>query len=864
MSRHLKIGIDHGSTNSAIAVMEANGEVAVIPPDGSGDVLPSVVYYTADGRPLIGRPARSAMVGGAQRGNGHTGYKRNIGQNLTYEYPAAQITRTGVELGALVLSELLKQYRETRQEDPLAAVITVPAEFSPADCKATQEAAAAAGLRYAPLLQEPIAAAWCYGFSVEDKRANWLIFDLGGGTLDVSLVVVRDGRMAVPEEGHLGDNHLGGRDFDGLILDHVLKELRRQTYQLADFSEGSLHYRHAWDKLMMACEEAKIRLSSRESTTVRMDEPLCTDDAGTEVTVDVPLTRADYEAMISQPIRRSLHICDLLLRNNNMAPADVTRLVLVGGPTKTPFIQAALANHFGQDAAHTVDPMTVVAMGAAVFAATQEVPREIWRELAPPAAAAADRVQLELQYEGASEVPNAAVMGRVTGDYAEGLAIEITRDDGLWTSGRVPLLPNGKFRATVALLAADRPTYSTFRTRVLDAAARELTVLDEPRIWHPFPGGGGVAARVANSLRVGRVNNQTGTLIRRGSELPARGNDRFRSAKALRRGNRDDALRIPVLEAVTSLAGGEDEHADCHVMVGTLVIRACDDRVTIDLPEETEIDVEVFQDESRLITARAYIPLLDEEFEVTCEASAYDIDAARARDRYVNVRDRLEAAQGLQRRQPLNEVGELLAPIHEQQSLAEAERSLTNAESGSADSLVTAYRRLLELAGTLNLVEEAQYRVRLQDRIRDLRTGAGGSDPAVLDGLAHDCAELDPRRDRDELERVEAEIDRFEFRMRSQAVIELFLDVYAIAKAEGEGGTPDGLVAFLAAGAHIEVCSNWRNDHSSWTQEQCAEAKRLHDDLWRTWARLPGWREQYQPSFDEIPSAGRPESGDLR
>src|SRR5262245_5410095 len=206
--RNVTVGIDHGTSNSAVAFIEDDKPV-IIKPDGNGLVMPSAVYIDKRGRTLIGATAVQAMMTtGAAEGNGHTGYKLRIGQDDRYEFGAARKVMTAPELGAIVIGKLLQEYRTATNIDPKACVITVPANFEQSAIEGTRQAARKAGLVYCPFLQEPIAAALAYGFNVSQSRAQWLVFDLGGGTLDVSIVIVRNGEMVVPTEGHAGDTRL--------------------------------------------------------------------------------------------------------------------------------------------------------------------------------------------------------------------------------------------------------------------------------------------------------------------------------------------------------------------------------------------------------------------------------------------------------------------------------------------------------------------------------------------------------------------------------------------------------------------------------------------------------------------------------
>ncbi len=192
MSRvYIPCAIYLGVTHSSIAVMEATGP-RVIKADGKSDVMPSAVYYSHRGRLLVGQAAANAILRASEDGIGYTGFRTRMGHDDRYEFPGGKVL-TVPEVAGIVIGKLLQAYRDEGYPDYKAAVITVPAKFEQPACTATMEAARHAGLLHTQLLMEPVAAALAYGFQAEDKNAKWMIFDLAGGTLVISLVVVQDG-----------------------------------------------------------------------------------------------------------------------------------------------------------------------------------------------------------------------------------------------------------------------------------------------------------------------------------------------------------------------------------------------------------------------------------------------------------------------------------------------------------------------------------------------------------------------------------------------------------------------------------------------------------------------------------------------
>jgi molecular chaperone DnaK len=727
----LKLGIDHGTSNSSICVMEPTGP-RVIRVDGADKIMPSVVYMDRSGRVFVGEAARKSMIyNSASDGDGHAGYKIRIGQDDRYEFRAARKTMTAPQLGGAVIGHLLQAFRDDAHEETLGAVITVPAKFEHSACEGTREAARLAGLKFYPQIQEPIAASMAYGFTASDQRAKWMVFDLGGGTLDVSLVYVRDGQMDVPEEGHAGDNRLGGRKFDREIMAYVLEELKKR-YSLATFSEANPQYTQAWGRLMMACEQAKIRLSTRSQAVVEVDGVLCKDDRGTEVTVEIPLNADQYRNMIESDIQKAIHLCKMLLQTNRLTSKDLDRIILVGGPTKTPFIQTALSEGLGLDVKPSIDPMTAVAEGAAIHAANVELPEEYHSSVNIPATIAASFVTVRLEYERAPRAKPCFVAGKVEGEVDVATTmVEIRRNDG-WSTGRLPIAEDGSFTCDVDLIDEGVTRVSAFETRVFGKGGELLASVAEPEILFPYRD---VQGRLANSLLIATEGNRTVTLVKKGSSLPGKGSDRFVTTKPLRKGSSDDVLRIAVLEGVTNLFGEENTSADLNVHVATLTIHGNNEKLTRDLPEGSHLQITVYQDESRKVNCVAFVELLDDEFEGLASGDSFGIDIKTVTDKFEAARAALEDAQTLQREYPTAGVDGKLKMITDLKTVEEIAKEVERAGQGEKDALYRAYRRVLELAGALQIVFGMQTEAHTRRHIAQLRKVVKDQEVKDLDAI---------------------------------------------------------------------------------------------------------------------------------
>ncbi|WGS84210.1 Hsp70 family protein [Methylomonas sp. UP202] len=346
------IGIDLGTTNSEVAIVE-NGKVTVIADNGS-KILPSFVGLDGNGEILVGASARNQYLIYPERTV--KSIKRLMGQD-------ARVTMAGQaytpqEISAIILKRL-KAIAEAYVGRPIAkAVITVPAYFSDAQRQATREAGEIAGLEVVRMINEPTAAALVYGAGQLDAK-RMLVYDLGGGTFDVSVVNVQSGVVEVLASH--GDNHLGGDDFDQLIVDRILANIREQ------FGIEVEPHGKAMARISRAAEQAKLRLSDEPFATI--EEEYLLERQGTPLHLTMELARAEYEELIADHINATLDATHIALKGAKLIASDIDEIILVGGSTRTPCIRERLFDEFGFEPHGEVDPDLCVAMGAAMQAA---------------------------------------------------------------------------------------------------------------------------------------------------------------------------------------------------------------------------------------------------------------------------------------------------------------------------------------------------------------------------------------------------------------------------------------------------------------------------------------------------------------
>lgn len=346
------IGIDLGTTNSEVAIVE-NGKVRIIA-DGDKKILPSFVGIGDNGEVMVGETARNQYLVYPERTV--KSIKRLMGQEIHVQL--AEQSYRPQEISAIILKRLKSIAEQDLGYTVNKAVITVPAYFSDAQRQATYEAGEIAGLEVVRMINEPTAAALAYGANQTEAK-HMLVYDLGGGTFDVSVVNIQAGVVEVLSSH--GDNHLGGDDFDQQIIEYLLDHLQ-ETQQV----DARLHSK-AMARITRAAEQAKLILS--DQPYARIEEEYLLEHAGSAIHLSVELSRMEYEEMIEDYINATLDAVHIALKGAKLTASDIDEIILVGGSTRTPCIRERLFNEFGFEPHGEVDPDLCVALGAAIQAA---------------------------------------------------------------------------------------------------------------------------------------------------------------------------------------------------------------------------------------------------------------------------------------------------------------------------------------------------------------------------------------------------------------------------------------------------------------------------------------------------------------
>jgi molecular chaperone DnaK len=368
------IGIDLGTTNSCVSVMEGN-EPVVIPNSEGKRTTPSIVAFVEEGERKVGDPAKRQAITNPTKtvssikrfmGNsfdecakeiGRVPYAVEKGDNNTPRVKIDDRLYTPQEISAMVLQKMKKTAEDYLGSDVAEAVITVPAYFNDSQRQATKEAGEIAGLKVRRIINEPTAASLAYGLDKSGKDMKIVVFDCGGGTHDVSILELGDGVFEVLATD--GDTHLGGDDFDHILIDWLVEEFKNENGGL-DLSKDPM----ALQRLKEGAEKAKIELSSTTSTEINLPYIMPVD--GVPKHLVRSLSRAKFEQLADKLIKRTIEPCKSAMKNAGLSNSDIDEIVLVGGSTRIPAIQNAVKAFFGKEPSKGVNPDEVVAIGAAI------------------------------------------------------------------------------------------------------------------------------------------------------------------------------------------------------------------------------------------------------------------------------------------------------------------------------------------------------------------------------------------------------------------------------------------------------------------------------------------------------------------
>lgn len=622
MRNKIDYGIDLGTTNSAMARME-NGVPTIKKSDTLKDTVPSCIHFNKRQDVLAGDTAYNVMKNDNARAlktlekgktNTFIEFKRTMGTTHSYDCANMSKSFSSEELS----SEILKKLKSfVQDEDINSIVITVPAKFLNPQNEATMQAAKLAGFKHIELLQEPVAAATAYGLGSKSKDGFWLVFDFGGGTFDVALIKAEEGILAVKDTD--GDNWLGGKNLDEAIVDQIIIPNLSENFEIENILKDSDQKEILRNAVKFYAEETKIQLSFKDSHNIlsQLGDLPIEDDNGDELEVDVLVTQEDMENVVAPIFQKAIDISKELLKRNNLKGSELGALILVGGPTYSPILRRMLKEQITDKVDTSIDPMTVVAKGAALFASTISVSDEV-KEVTRDKT----KLQLDIKYEATSveldEMVNVKVLKeKTTGAFPEKIFADVVRFDGAWSSGKKLI---GE-RATILEVLLIEGRSNSFEVNVYDEAGNKLEC--QPNQFSILQGIGGLDKMQVLPYHVGI--GKFFSLDGKDLFYPAKGLDKNKTVPAtgvinglktrseIRPGIIKDIIRIPIYQGDYNAEGTNPVLNN----LVTEVIITGEDMPSL-LPINSDVDITIKVDSSQLMKFSAYFPLLNhtEELEI--------------------------------------------------------------------------------------------------------------------------------------------------------------------------------------------------------------------------------------------------------
>lgn len=603
-------GIDLGTTNSSICRMDS-GEPVLLRTDTLREVMPSCISFTRKQSIKVGDSAynnmkqdkrRATRTWNQQVSNTFSEFKRTMGTDTVYHSSNMDCDFSSVDLSAEVL-KALKSF--VTDESPRSVVVTVPAKFTVNQKTATMQAARQAGFRQVELLQEPIAAAMAYGLTGQQKNGHWLVFDFGGGTFDAALLTVEDGIIQVTDTE--GDNYLGGKNLDYAIVDRIILPYVGQNYAIKGMLADEQKRELLRDALKTYAEEVKIQLSRKEREDILSNlGDLGEDEDGEEIELDMTVTQAEADNAMRPFFQKAVDVCKELLLRNKLTGDDLDKIILVGGPTRLPLLRSMLSEQIAPVVDTTMDPMTAVATGAALYASTIDRQTAVDDE-EEQTGTKADVLKLDIGFEPTTVELVDWVSVRLK-EPAEDVSVELVRGDKAWSSGKVAI--SGKGKVITVRLNENRP--NVFTVNAYDGQGNQLKCL--PASFVIIQGTRVGSAVLPYHIGISVWNDQKGDAVflpfmglEKNKPLPAVGVVRGRKTTSeLRPGVETDIVKIPVYQAD---AYKKNTRSYLYEWVGDVEVSG--DEVPVLIPTGSSVEVTMKVDTSEQMSVEVYFPMYD-------------------------------------------------------------------------------------------------------------------------------------------------------------------------------------------------------------------------------------------------------------
>ena len=692
----IKYGIDLGTTNSGIAKIE-KGESVIIKSDSQGDTTPSCVGYRKKGSPMAGVRAfntlkadklKALKSGKSSESNFWVEFKRTMGSDKKYHSSVCDEDFSSEDLS----SEVLKKLKSYLQDEIItSSVITIPAMFNDNQKTATQKAAELAGISQVELLQEPIAAAMAYGLDEKTKDGDLLIFDFGGGTFDVCLVRMEDGIMQVKDTD--GDNWLGGKTLDNAIVDEILLPYIKDNYSIQSFLDDEAKNIAFKESLKVEAEKLKIELSFSKTCDIISDIGMYPgDDDGNEIEIDLTVTQPELEKVIGPIFQKAIDISLEVLKRNNIDGKSLISLILVGGPTFSPILRSLIEKQIKKPNT-SVDPMTVVARGAAIYATQFEVSEEIIDQTRDKT-----KIQLELSYESQSvEVEEMLVVKlneeKTEGKVPEKLNVSVKRSDGAWESDKSEFDATGEI-VDLSLVEGKPNSFEIIVTNEggdkLECEPSEITIIQGVKAGN---------ATLAYSYGVealgdnGKANFFYFKGLEKGVTMPASGEKTgLKTVKDIRPGT-DDEINISIYQ------GGNDAEgtrAINQIYVHSVKITGND--VSKLLPKNSEVNLflEVIRD--GVMKMSVDIPYLNDTIDIDFDVQKQkDEEDSWFDDKIIEIEEEISQLEENNKSVDSAEINKIKSEVDEAKSNYESRKNDYDTRMKTRDDLRKSFNKLDKL-----------------------------------------------------------------------------------------------------------------------------------------------------------------------
>jgi len=596
------VGIDLGTTNSAICSYDGETVHLYKSPE-QHDVTPSAIFIDKRGNKYVGWRAYNNAARSPD--NAATLFKRLMGSNTLLQMPAVKLSMTPEECSAEILRMLFSYLPDAiRDEENTGTVITVPAAFNQMQKDSTMAAAHAAGIGQVALMQEPVAAVMSV---MRTRRTDgvFVVYDLGGGTLDIAVAESISGRVSLLSHG--GIAMCGGRDFDRILFDRVVRPWLEDKFTLPGDFASNEQFKTLVRLSTWAAERAKIALSQKNEAVISLPETELgvKDLAGEEIFLDQMINRKNFDDLISAKVEESIEAVRETLQKAGMAPSDVERIVFVGGPTHYKPLRDKVASELGIAPSTDVNPMTAVAEGAAIFAESIDWTSASRGRKSSRGSITSAALRVSFNYLARTPDPRAKVVAKVDGPVPHGAEFQIDSLDTGWSSGRVTLDDGVTLELNLA-----KPGENVFKVFVFDADGRPLalgadkfTISRTAALVDAIPASHSIGIETREKIG-GRIILDY--LVREGDQLPKKGKRIFKADESLKAGSAG-ALRFKLWE------GDVDEPIHDNRFIGMFKIRGSDfDHGVVTAGSELECSYEVL--DSGNIVLEVSVPSIGSSF----------------------------------------------------------------------------------------------------------------------------------------------------------------------------------------------------------------------------------------------------------